>query len=352
MYSLSIGCDNYMNSDIKLVFDALEHTELGKRVEDYKVIVKCPVCGEGTKRHNHSHCYIGLINNGPPVVYHCFMNECSGVVNPNFLHDMGIFDNELDTILNVFNRSVSKLDTLERKIYMVNKKKTNMSIPEILDSAVSESKLTYMRNRLGVKFSYENLAKLKIIFSLSDFLEINKIQPNMKYKRFLRTLNDEYIGFLSVNNDYIVFRNTLPNKNLRYVKYDIFNTMDTTNIIYSVPGMSCDLFANEVNLNICEGTFDALGVFCHVKKYDRLNNIYAACCGSGYLNAIKYFLKLGFIGNLIVNIYSDDDKDIRYYDSVYGQIEPWVKQINIYYNELGKDYGVPGKFIQVTKAVK
>lgn len=342
------------NDDIKLVFDALEHTELGKRVEACKVIVKCPVCGEGTKKHNHSHCYVGLINNGPPVVFHCFMNECSGVVNPNFLHDMGIFDNELDTILNIFNRSVSNLDTISRKIYMINKKKEHMSIPKIVDNGNSMHKLMYMQNRLGVKFSYENLESLKVVFSLKDFLEVNDIKPNMKYKGFNKVINNDYVGFLSSNNDYIVFRNTLLNDNLRYVKYDLFNSMDTGNIIYNVPGMQCDLFADEVNLNICEGTFDALGLFCHVKKYDKVNNIYAACCGSGYLNAIKYFLKLGFIDNLRVNIYSDSDKDLKYYRKIkiYEQIEPWVKSIDIYYNELGKDYGVPAKYIKVTKAMK
>ncbi len=340
-----------MADDIKLVFDALANTPLGKRFDTYKVSVRCPICGEGGKKHDHSHCYVGLINNKPPVVYHCFIGECSGVVTPNFLRDLNIFDMELETILNVFNRSYSHMDSVSRKIYMVNKKKKEIKVPNLVED---EYKLNYMKARLGINFSYENLKSLKVIFSLKDFLEANGLKPNKKYKGFNKVINNDYVGFLSTQNDWIVFRNTKANNNLRYVKYDLFDTLDTSNIIYTVPGTQADMFADEVNLNIAEGTFDALGVFCNVKKFDRSNNIYAACCGSGYLNAIKYFIKLGFIGNLKVHIYSDADRDLKFYKNIhlYDQIEPWVKSIDIYYNELGKDYGVPGKKISVTRALR
>lgn len=343
-----------MNDDIRLVIDALEHTSrLTKRFSPYRVSVVCPICGEGNKRHDHSHCYIGPYKDNPPLVYHCFIGECSGVVTPMFLRDMGIYDLELETILNTFNRSYSNMDKASRKIYRIKKVKENLVIPKIQDNPDNQYKLRYMQARLGVKFTYENLEGLKVIFSLRDFLEQNNISPNMKYKGYNRTINNDYIGFLDTLNNYIVFRNTKDNKNLRYVKYDLFDLLDTSSIIYAVPGTQSDLFADTVNLNIAEGPFDALGVFCNVKKFNRENNIYAACCGSGYLRAIKYFIKLGFIGNLIVNIYSDADKPVKYYKHtrVFDEIQPWVKDIRIYYNEKGKDYGVPRKYISVTQAL-
>lgn len=338
--------------DITLVLDALEHTHLGKRLSDYKVVVKCPICGEGSKKHDHAHCYVGMINNGPPLVYHCFMNECSGVVTPEFLRSLEIYNNELESILNIFNKSYTKNNEVERKIHRIKKIKENIQIPEIPDNEFNDAKLKYMQCRLAVKFNYQNLQNLKIIFSLEDFLKVNKIEPNMAYKRkLLNILNQDYVGFLSSQNDYIVFRNTKENKNLRYFKYDIFGSIERSNIIYTVPGTQCDIFSNSVNLNIAEGPFDALGIYCHLYKGDKVNNIYAACCGSGYLNAIKYFLKLGFIHNLNVNIYSDSDKNPMYYNKikVFDEIPPWVNQINVYYNTLSKDYGVPRKYIEIEK---
>jgi hypothetical protein len=339
--------------DIKLVLDAMEHTHLGKRISDYKVVVKCPICGEGSKHHDHAHCYVGMINNGPPLVYHCFMNECSGVVTPEFLRSLDIYDNELENILNIFNKSYSKNNAAERRIHYVKKKKENIIIPEIKDNDLNQMKLHYMQYRLGVRFKYEHLQKFHIIFSLYDFLNENQIVPNPNYKKskFLDILDRDYVGFLTTGSDYIVFRNTQDNKNLRYFKYDIFGSVSNANILYVLPTTCCDIFADSVNLNISEGPFDTLGVYCHLYKGEKINNIYAACCGSGYLAAIKYFLKLGFIHNLNVNIYSDSDKKPSYYKSIkiFEDIPPWVNNISIYYNTLSKDYGVPRKEINVEK---
>jgi len=344
-----------MDTDINLVFDALQNTYQGKRIDEHKVVVRCPICNENNKQHSHSHCYVGLINDNPPLVYHCFMNECSGVVTPQFLRDMGIFDNELDVILNNFNRArMSYSDYAEKKIYMVAKKKENINIPEIEDNSNNEYKLNYLRQRLGVKFSYENAKSLKIIFSLKDFLEENNIEPNRKYGKYLKDLNNDYLGFLTADRSFLVMRNTRQTKGLRYVKYDIFGSMDNKEIVYIVPGTTADLFSDSVDLNIAEGPFDALGIFCHINKYKRENQIYAACCGSGYINAIKYFLRMGFVANLNVNLYSDSDKELSYYRKIglMKEIRPWVNDITIYYNTLSKDYGVPRAQIELKKAVK
>ena len=162
-------------------------------------------------------------------------------------------------------------------------------------------------------------------------------------------VNNDYLGFLAANNSHIVFRNIRDNKNLRYLKYEIFDEPSLGNIIYNIPGTRCDIFSDDVNLHVAEGTFDILGVYNSICHGNKINNIYSACCGSGYLNTIRYFIKLGFIGNLNVNIYSDKDKDPTFYKKTYLNIKPWVKSINIYYNELSKDYGVPKDEIEISK---
>lgn len=337
--------------DIKLVFDALLNTELGKKINDYNVVVKCPICGEGSKHHDHGHCYVGLINGGPPVVYHCFIGECSGIVTPEFLHSMDIFDNELDNILNIFNKSYDKISKESRKIYMIQKKKDNLIIPDIEERNSNILKLNYLRNRMKIGFSFENCKDLRMVFSLYDFLDANNIKPNLnRYKRkILDIVDNDYLGFVAANNSHIIFRNTKNNKNLRYLKYEIFDEPSLGNIIYNIPGVRCDVFSDNVNLHVAEGTFDILGVYNSICRGDKINNIYSACCGSGYLNTIRYFIKLGFIGNLNVNIYSDKDKDPTFYKKTYMSIKPWVKSINIFYNDLSKDYGVPKDEIEISK---
>jgi len=343
--------------DIKYVFDALAQTYQGKRMDDYKVVVHCPICDENGKPHSHSHCYVGIIGDThPKVVYHCFMNECSGVVTPQFLRDVGVYDNSLEIILNLFNRTKNtSFGTKKEKVdYYIMKKKEDLLIPDIPDTPGNQYKLNYLRQRLGINFSYENAKQLKIVFSLKDFLELNEIHPNRRYGRNLKDLNNDYIGFLTTSKEFLVCRNTVANKNLRYVKYDIFNTLNTKEIIYVVPGTTADLFANHVDLYIAEGTFDALGLFCNVHHFKRENAIYAACCGSGYINAIKYFIRMGFVGNLAVHVYSDSDKPLEYYRTIklVPIIGPWVKSIDLYYNTASKDYGVPKQLINIQKAVR
>ena len=94
----------------------------------------------------------------------------------------------------------------------VKKKKENIIIPDIPDNDSNRYKLDYLRKRLMVNFSYEHAKMFRCIFSLKDFLEANEISPNVKrYKSFLKVVNNDYLGFLSTQNDYIIFRNTKNN---------------------------------------------------------------------------------------------------------------------------------------------
>ena len=342
-----------MSIDIQRILDALVDTPLGKRLNEYQVSVKCPICNEGDRERNHSHCYIGPIEGHPPLVYHCWINDCSGVVTPQFLHDLDIFDMELDTLLNRYNRSNTTNPVSKSKIKEIVKRKKNIEIPEIQDMALNEYKLRYMQQRLGVAFSYENLQSLNVVMDLDQFLQHNGLDINPRYKKYRKMLAHDYIGFLSTQRDWLILRDTTNTRELRYVKYSLFNSIDKSEIVFTVPGTRSDVFADDVNLNVCEGTFDALGVFCHVKKYDRTNNIYAACCGSGYVNTIRYFIRLGFIGNLNVHIYSDSDKRLKFYRDIdiAAKIKPWVKSIHIWYNDKSKDYGVPAKYINTHEAL-
>ena len=105
-----------------------------------------------------------------------------------------------------------------------------------------------------------------------------------------------------------------------------------------------------IHINIAEGSFDILGVYFHVKNMNRENNIYIAVNDSGYMSVLKYFLGLGLVGkNIIINIFSDKDKEPWFYKKLISELKSFVGKINLYYNELSKDFGVPKNQIKTIK---
>jgi phosphomannomutase len=77
--------------------------------------------------------------------------------------------------------------------------------------------------------------------------------------------------------------------------------------------------------------------------------IYTAVCGAGYVTVIKYFIKMGVIDNVDINIYSDDDRHPNFYKPLVRELKPWVNDINLFYNEKSKDFGIPKKDIKIVK---
>jgi hypothetical protein len=150
-----------------------------------------------------------------------------------------------------------------------------------------------------------------------------------------------------------VCRNTVNNSNKRYEKYPIFYSLDNTRQFYSIPNIIDILTPEYTEINIAEGVFDILGIFYHLKGGDRKNKIYVAVCGSGFNNVIKYLINLGVFGNnIILNIYSDSDKEVSHYKYIKKNLSVWFGEMNIYYNSIGKDYGVHEEKIKLIKRRK
>jgi hypothetical protein len=74
-------------------------------------------------------------------------------------------------------------------------------------------------------------------------------------------------------------------------------------------------------------------------RYD-YNMVYAAINGAGYLNVIKYILEQGLLCDVNINIFSDADRSPDYYKKMIKVIQPFVNEIRLFYNKIGKDYGV------------
>jgi hypothetical protein len=337
-----------MNEGIDKVLQALLDTPHAKTVGTDYIYVRCPICGDSVKHTNHPHCSI-WVHEGLPLIYHCWICESSGVVNHEFLKQLQIYDVKLYTAAAIFNKSHAKvLNNL--KAVLKKGEARPLDIPEIRNK--HSYKTEYIAKRLGIPFTNKSLEYLRVITSLSDFLELNALTPNRAWAEKMEMFEKHYVGFLTMDRTCIVFRAVDSSVKLRYIKYDIYNYkgIGFGDGCYAIP-MRVDPMADRITFNMTEGIFDILGVFFHVNKANTDNQIYVAVCGSGYTRVVKSFLKKGFMTNLDINIYSDIDKDRDWYRPI-ADLSPWFHSINLFYNDTGeKDFGVPKDKIKVRKAV-
>lgn len=333
-----------MNNVIQTLMD----TPFAKVVDEHHIDIRCPICGDSQKHLNHPHCGI-WIQEGQPLIYHCWICESSGIVNHNFLKQLNVYDPKIYTTVALFNKSNAK-KLSQYKGLLKKGEARPLDIPEIRD--IHQYKVDYISKRLGIDFTKKSLEYLRVITSIKDFLAINALTPNGAWAKNLDLFEKHYVGFLTMDRTCIVFRALSPDLKMRYIKYQIYNYkgLGFGEGCYTIP-MQVDPMENQITFNMTEGIFDILGVFFHVNKANVKNQVYVAVCGSGYTRVVKTFLKKGFMTNLDINIYSDLDKSRDWYQPI-SDLAPWFRSINLYYNDTGeKDFGVPKEKIKVRKAV-
>ena len=166
-------------------------------------------------------------------------------------------------------------------------------------------------------------------------------------------MEDKYVGFLSNNNSHILFRDTTDSQKIRWYKYPILKESANQKIFYSMKS-SVDLYTQEkIIINLSEGVMDCLSIAYNLNNTgDNALNI--AVCGKFYIKMIKRLIGMGFIGdNIIINIYSDKDytfdTSLESHKRILKRYKYLVKEINIYYNLLNKDCGVPKDNIKLQK---
>lgn len=313
-----------------------------------QIALRCPLCGDSKKDKTKTRFYVLIDkNNDTPILYHCFNCDESGIITPAVLRSAGVNDLKLNSELLNYNKLVKKNI---RKTIGIKNNYFNYKVPKIKDIEINKIKKEYIENRLGLFFSYEELENLKVVFSLLDFLKINKINELNVNKGRAVLLENDYVGFLSTKNNLITYRDITNNNKLRYDKYPVITDIDNSEKFYTIPNTIDILSPDPIIINIAEGTFDILGVYYHIMNKSLDNMIYVAACGSGFLSVLQHFITSGIVGNnVIVNIFSDSDKNINFYNKVIDSISPFVGEINIFYNELEKDYGVHKDKIRLIK---
>jgi hypothetical protein len=313
-------------------------------VSGSEIITRCPVCGDSVKNPHKGHLYI---ENEPPFRVHCQRCKFSSVLNSNFLRELKVHDNELKVFVNKKSKQYRYQNNIStRKINKIGFQTDSHKIPILNWTSNHEKKLDYLNDRLGIDIKLNQTKDYKIILDLKEFIKVNKINI-LNNKDILPDLQKDFIGFLSYDENYIVFRNTNKNNNLdRYFIYNIYDKYDNTNKFYVIPN-KIDVLSESINIKITEGVIDLYGVYFNLfnQKSDG-RTLYISANGKGYGFVLKYIAKLGFL-DMNIEFYADSEVDISYFKYIKRNTE-FLKdnRIKILYNKKDEDFGVKKENIE------
>lgn len=305
-----------------------------------EVVMRCRFCGDSQKDKNARHLYI-KVSDVP--LYNCFKCNTSGILTDEILRRYFLNsynDKDLDFFYKL--RSYNKELSNQIKTYAGNRTSFSVTNDYITLNVNTINKLNYINNRLGLSLDYNEILQNKIVLNLLDLIQSNYINSFTRSYNILQNMNDDCIGFLSVDNGFVTLRNISTNAQYRYQIYTLFNNIDNGKKFYVIP-TSINLNDNTpVNIHITEGPFDILSIFYNLCNANRFQNIYIAICGKSYISAIKFILNIYGIINSIFHIYIDND--IKEYE-LYS-IKNILSSLNIpgYIHRNGynkeKDFGV------------
>jgi len=315
-----------------------------------EIAIRCPFCGD-SGRTKTPHMYVSLQRNNsynlPLFPYQCKRAVCgksSAVLTKEVALMLGVNDYN---ILSYLDEMTAKMKNSVRHIskFSPNKKLIIDRYDDIdISNELIMNKLMYVGNRIGYKDIVDNYRVFKIIPDLIEFFKVNHLQPNFEYsdvRNLLRLLHNSSVGFLSADNTKINFRDINHNGVIslkdRYFQYSLYPSTVTSSGLYFIPNV-INILKNNTNLVMAEGSFDILRIFVDFYKMDYNHGLFAAVNNAGgYKPCINKVLSMGIMPKKIT-IYSDDDVDLNYYKY---KVKPKVPTIplEIFYNELSKDYG-------------
>lgn len=323
------------------IYEALKSTPGVHETSNGQLVTRCFICGDSKKNQNKKRLGIkvDVTNPSEPVLYHCFNCNAAGLFTPEMLTQLGIENRELSTSLRKLNNTALH-DTGSKVNRYKNTREIDIQYPKLYKNDRTLSKIRYLYDRVG-KIPIEEFSQLKIVVNLDDFLRVNGIPPT---NRFTDIISTNYIGFLSVNNEFIIFRDITGKQKMRYIKYNIFDVKDNSNSFYAMK-TSVDAIGTEpIHLCIAEGIFDIISVRYNILHGDIKNHILMASCNSSFTNPLKYFIRKGLVGsNIFIDCYQDNDTKLNF-KKIKSEFTPFIcdsRNFKVYYNTLHKDFGYP-----------
>lgn len=330
-----------MNQDIKFQLIELlkQRGAYSHSVNNKQHYTRCPYCGD-SQNLSHAHLSIKIdVESDSAMVYRCLKCGVTGMVTINTLEELGLYvDNDMRKELKSYNRKamvMGNLVNLEFERY----------VAPVSNDVLSKYKLKYINDRLGINLTPEEAKEEKIVLSINDFMKENHLTKIDGLNSWmLQNLENNYVGFLSCNNNVIIFRDTTGKQKYRYYKIIINPKNVNQDTFFATPNRISLMYTNNIHVHIAEGTFDILSVKHNlIKKTD--NNYFYAMCGYGSISILKYLIHHGINTGITLHIYSDNDKtDWNQKKYLFNKtyITEWIDHIYIHRNgyQTEKDYGV------------
>ena len=312
-----------------------------------EIVKRCHICGD-SRDPSDAHMYIGLRPDGK-IAYNCFKCNNGGLVTRQFLKDLTCYDENLITMCESQNKiNENSRNTYSGRLGSINFRKFLLPLST---NEFAMKKLDYISNRFGMRFNPQDAARFKIVLNLKDFLNINGIDKYTRHPDMVDALDKFFIGFLSMDNRYIMMRRLVPEGKLpqfvdyRYVNYDIIGSQSQGIKYYAVPNI-IDV-SRPFEIHMAEGAFDILSAYFFVAPMGT-NATFIAIGGKAYENAIKFLIsQYGFTG-FILHIYADADVDDRMFAKIKSMLAPFNVSVYIHRNRMAgeKDFGVSMDKIQ------
>lgn len=299
-----------------------------------EIVCQCYYC-QDTGHHHHMYVSVPQTEDEPSL-FHCFKCHTGGMVTYERLAQWGIYDNDMAVELTSHNKRVAANP--------INYKYTNMQIYNLRNTHITMDentaiKLKYINHRLGTNLSYDDILSNKIVLNLKDLLRENWIEKFTRHTNVIDELDSSFIGFLSLDNNFVNMRNLSNNSFLdsRYINYNIFGKADNTMKFYTIP-TNIDIY-RPIKIHIAEGPFDILSVKYNLRK-DFDNCIYTAATGNAYKGALRHFIAGMGLMNLEIHIYEDNDKYGKVIPDIADYLAPFKYPLYSHINLKGKDMGV------------
>ena len=343
-----------MNIDFKqYVISELERMPFYNRSSNgLQHTVKCPYCNDDSPSHGHFSIKIDIDNDDEPMLYNCLKCPASGLVTKQTLDDLGIFvDSSMASNITRVNKRYAKKNKLVDMLI------EDFNIPPVINNQLTDIKLDYINNRLGINLTYSDLDRFRIVPQLSEFMVFNEI-THIKgvTPQLVRFIDFNYVGFLSLNRNNIVFRKINDAVNgMRYIKVKIHDKNLDPNSYYTIPSPFDLMYTSDMNVHIAEGTFDILSIYQNVLGGNPgSNNLFYAVCGFSYSTVVKNIIRIGITTDIILHIYADNDKkdyEVMRTLQKNQSILPYINSVYFHRNSYSgkKDFGVSSDCIKETK---
>lgn len=318
--------------------------------DDYWFATRCVLCGDSAKDPTKKRLYIHLDPTNPaePVGFKCFNCMEHGVVTADMIKKIGLNDSAYTLALKEINSNAARLSGTQKTNKYRKMKTLPVEIPGLTNDPVVLRKAAYLyKERLGFMIPIKDLPMIKVIWKLTDFLKLNHLPINQTWKNCIQMLDADYIGFLSVRNEYIILRDITNKRKMRYIKYAIMKELEHASSYYAIDTTVPILTREPVELIIAEGPFDIIGLLYHVYNGDVTNRKFISSSEGEFAQPLMYYINQGLIGdNIHIKCYVDNDT-IANCEKLRKKLLPYVNSIEFFHNTKYKDFGVHKDMIEI-----